>query len=186
MRSFSKIFAKLFIGSAAIAGAFCSGLVSANVNGYAVANIGYGNVDTQIDSEADVSYSAALGYRFHRQWYVEGGYISLIDADTDEQSLLSKGPYLALLGKASSPKGELYYKLGVASVDIEQVSINSSACGAEALACGYDDTIVAGLAGLGFDYYVGMKSMVRVEYTYFGGKDDFSAHIVNLGFRYNF
>ena len=59
-------------------------------------------------------------------------------------------------------------------------------CIVSALPLGYDDTIVAGLAGLGFDYYVGMKSMVRVEYTYFGGKDDFSAHIVNLGFRYNF
>jgi OmpA-like transmembrane domain. len=112
--------------------------------------------------------------------------MSAIDAETDEQSLSSKGPYLALLGKASSPKGELYYKLGVASVDIEQGSINSSAGGAEALAGGYEDTIVAGLAGLGFDYYVGMKSKVRVEYTYFGGKDDFSAHIVNLGFRNNF
>ncbi|SVE06508.1 uncharacterized protein METZ01_LOCUS459362, partial [marine metagenome] len=63
---------------------------------------------------------------------------------------------------------------------------DSSTCGPEAAVCGYDDTIIAGLAGLGFDYYLGLQSMVRVEYTYFGGKDDFSAHIVNLGFRYNF
>jgi hypothetical protein len=184
MRSLSQSFAKAVIGSAAIASLVFSGLAVAN--GYAVANIGYGNVDTEVDSEADVSYSAALGYQFHRQWYVEGGYISLIDTDNDEQSISSKGPYLALLGKASSQKGELYYKVGVASVDIEHASIESSACGSDAVICGYDDTIIAGLAGLGFDYYLGLQSMVRVEYTYFGGKDDFSAHIVNLGFRYNF
>ena len=186
MRRFSQPFAKLFFGSAAIAGLMYSNLASAEVTGYAVANMGYGNVDTEIDNEADISYSAALGYRFHRQWYIEGGYISLIDADNDDQSLSSKGPYVALLGKASSQKGELYYKLGVANIDIEHVSINGSACGADDVICGYDDSIVAGLAGLGFDYYVGLQSMVRVEYTYFGGKDDFSAHIVNLGFRYNF
>ncbi|GFD77609.1 hypothetical protein KUL118_04710 [Tenacibaculum sp. KUL118] len=185
MRKLSRPFAQFFIGSAAIAGLVHSSLASADVTGYAVANIGYGYVDTEIDNEADVSYSAALGYQFHRQWYIEGGYISLIDADTDEQSISSKGPYVALLGKASSQKGELYYKLGIAEIDIEHVSINSSVCVSDAI-CGYDDNIIAGLAGLGFDYYVGLQSMVRVEYTYFGGKDDFSAHIVNLGFRYNF
>ncbi|MFZ8198301.1 outer membrane protein [Alteromonas portus] len=184
MRSLSQFFAKCIVGSAALASIAFSGIVSAN--GYAVANIGYGNVDTEIDSEADFSYSGALGYQFHRQWYVEAGYISFIDADNDEQSISSKGPYLALLGKASSQNGELYYKLGVASVDIEHASLESSACGTEAVICAYDDTILAGLAGLGFDYYLGLQSMVRVEYTYFGGKDDFSAHIVNLGFRYNF
>jgi hypothetical protein len=184
MRRLSSFFAKFLIGSAAITSLGFSGLASAN--GYAVANIGFGNVDTEIDNESDISYSAALGYQFHRQWYVEGGYISFIDTDNDEQSISSKGPYLALLGKASSQKGELYYKLGVASVDIEHASIDSSTCGPEAAVCGYDDTIIAGLAGLGFDYYLGLQSIVRVEYTYFGGKDDFSAHIVNLGFRYNF
>ncbi|MEC8903877.1 MAG: hypothetical protein VX952_05195 [Pseudomonadota bacterium] len=184
MRSLSQIFTKLGVGSTAIASLCFSGLASAN--SYVVANIGYGNVDTEIDSESDVSYSAALAYQFHRQWYVEGGYISLIDADTDEQSISSKGPYVALLGKASSQKGELYYKLGVASIDIEQALINSAVCGTGAAVCVYDDAIVAGLVGLGFDYYVGLQSMVRFEYTYFGGKDDFSAHVVNVGFRYNF
>ena len=184
MRSLSDTFTKFVIGSTAIAGLLFSGLASAN--GYAVVNIGYGNVDTEIDNEADVSYSAALAYQFHRQWYVEGGYISLIDTDTDQQSVSSKGPYVALLGKASSQKGELYYKLGVANIDIEHVTTNSAVCGPDVLVCGYDDAVIAGIAGLGFDYYLGLKSMVRVEYTYFGGKDDFSAHIVNLGFRYNF
>lgn len=184
MRSLSQPFAKFVFNSMVLVSIMFSGLASAN--GYAVANIGYGNVDTEADNDADVSYSAALGYQFHRQWYVEGGYISLIDADNGEQSISSKGPYLALLGKASSQKGELYYKLGIASIDVEHASLETSACGAEATICAYDDTVIAGLAGLGFDYYLGLQSMVRIEYTYFGGKDDFSAHIVNLGFRYNF
>lgn len=159
---------------------------NASANGYGVVNIGYGNVDTEVDSESDVSYSAAIGYQFHRQWYIEGGYVSLIDVDTDEQILSSKGPYVALLGKASSQQGELFYKIGVANIDIEQASINSGACGDDVLVCGYDDDVIAGLVGLGFDYYVGNQSMLRFEYSYFGGKDDFSAHVLNLGFRYNF
>ncbi|WP_230962136.1 hypothetical protein [Alteromonas macleodii] len=100
MRRLSSFFAKFLIGSTAITSLGFSGLASAN--GYAVANIGFGNVDTEIDNESDISYSAALGYQFHRQWYVEGGYISFIDTGNDEQSISSKGPYLALLGKASS------------------------------------------------------------------------------------
>ena len=163
-------------------------LCTANVSAesYAVVNVGYGNVDTEFDGESDVSYSAALGYQFHRQWYVEGGYISLIDADNDDQSLSSSGPYLAFLGKASSTDGELYYKLGIASIDIEQTFTSTDVCGESSEFCGYDESVIAGMAGLGFDYHLGYQSMLRVEYTYFGGKDDFSAHIVNLGFRYNF
>mgnify|MGYP003635142267 CR=1 FL=1 len=53
-------------------------------------------------------------------------------------------------------------------------------------ACSFDEGVVAGIAGLGFDYYVGLKSMVRLEYTYLGGEDDLSTHLVSLGFRYNF
>ncbi|WP_334022126.1 outer membrane protein [Alteromonas sp. S015] len=184
MRSLSPFFTKFIVRSAVIVGLGFSGLASAD--GYAVVNVGSGNVDTEIDSESDFSYSAALGYQFHRQWYVEGGYISFIDTDNSEQSISSKGPYLALLGKAGSQKGELYYKLGVASVDIEHVSTASAACGSDATVCGQDETVIAGLAGIGFDYYLGLQSMVRLEYTYFGGKDDFSANVINLGFRYNF
>ena len=45
---------------------------------------------------------------------------------------------------------------------------------------------MAGLAGLGFDYYVTHSSMVRMEYVFFGGEDNFSAHTFSIGFRYNF
>ena len=93
--------------------------------------------------------------------------------------------YLAVLGKANSEYGELYYKLGVANADIASTRY----CGNSALsgdACSFDEGVVAGIAGLGFDYYVGLKSMVRLEYIYLGGEDDLSTHLVSLGFRYNF
>lgn len=158
---------------------------SAFANLYAVANAGYSNVDTETSSESDVSYSGAIGYQFDQQWYVEGGYISLIDTQDDNQSVTSHGAYLALLGKAGSSEGELFYKVGVASISVEETFTDATACSNEA-ACSIDDTIVAGLVGLGFDYYVSRNSMVRTEYMYLGGQDDFSAHIVNIGFRYNF
>lgn len=159
---------------------------NAFANLYAVANAGYSDVDTDTSSESDFSYSGAIGYQFDQQWYVEGGYISLIDTQDDKQSLTSHGAYLALLGKAGSPEGELFYKVGVASISVEETFTDATACNTEAAICGVDDTIVAGLVGLGFDYYVSRNAMVRTEYMYLGGQDDFSAHIVNIGFRYNF
>ncbi len=183
--SFLKIrFLKTVCASFAIATSMFTGNAFANL--YAVANVGYSNVDTDTSSESDVSYSGAIGYQFDQQWYVEGGYISLIDKQDDNESLTSHGAYLALLGKAGSPEGELFYKVGVASISVEETLTDASACGTEAATCGFDDTIVAGLVGLGFDYYVSRNSMVRTEYMYLGGQDDFSAHIVNIGFRYNF
>lgn len=183
--SFIKIrFLKTVCASLAIATSTFTGNAFANL--YAVANVGYSNVDTESNSESDLSYSGAIGYQFHQQWYVEGGYISLIDKQDDSQSVTSRGAYLAFLGKAGSPEGELYYKVGVASIDVEETLNDSSVCTTVVSDCSNDDTVVAGLIGLGFDYYVSRNSMVRAEYTYFGGQDEFSAHIVNIGFRYNF
>jgi len=161
------------------------GASHALANSYAIATAGYSSVDTQVDDDGDLGYSVALGYQIHRQWYVEGGYLSLIDAEGDEQEVTANGAYLALLGKAGSNTGELYYKLGVAHIDIEYISVSETTCDG-AVFCGYDDSVIAGLAGLGFDYYVGLESMVRLEYVYLGGEDDFSSHSMNLGFRYNF
>lgn len=42
------------------------------------------------------------------------------------------------------------------SVDIEYVLIDSFICGLEVVVCGYDDIIIVGLVGLGFDYYLGL------------------------------
>ncbi|BFT29596.1 hypothetical protein D210916BOD24_07720 [Alteromonas sp. D210916BOD_24] len=165
-----------------------TGGVSAENTTYAVINVGYSKVDTQYDGESDVSYSGGVAYQFHRQWYAEGGYIVQADKSNERFALSSKGPYFALLGKAGNQHGELYYKVGVSYLDIEQRFVDSeqSLCDSTQNTCGYQDNIFAGLVGMGFDYYLSKGVMLRVEYTYFAGQNDFSSHVTNLGFRYNF
>ena len=92
--------------------------------------------------------------------------------------------YLAMLGKASGGTGELFYKLGIARVDLDV----STQCVSEdaTTQCSQADSIAAGIIGLGYDYYVGLKSMVRIEYVHMAGEDSFSTNMVNIGFRYNF
>jgi len=157
---------------------------TANADIYGVATVGYADVDTEVLGDSGVAFSGAIGYQFHKQWYVEGGYLSLVDESEPSAVVEATGAYLAVLGKAGSREGELFYKLGVANIDV--TSIDAAACAADVLPCAYDDSVVAGLVGLGFDYFVGHRTMVRLEYTYVGGEDDFSANMVNVGVRYNF
>ena len=118
----------------------------------------------------------------------EAGYMNLFDyTESNENGSVdaqSEALYLAVLGKASSTTGELFYKLGVARVDVSA----TLSCGTDAVpaTCGYDEGLAAGLVGLGFDYYVSQNAMIRFEYTYLGGEDSFSTNMLNLGLRYNF
>lgn len=160
-----------------------SGSCAAQAN-YGLATIGYSDADFANDSEGEISFSLAYGRQIHEQWYAEGGYYRLFDYSNDVADASGDALYAALLGKASNASGELFYKLGVAKVDIS----SDVQCGSAEtpLTCAYDDSIAAGLAGLGFDYYLTHSSMVRMEYVFFGGEDNFSAHTFSIGFRYNF
>lgn len=60
MCCFLLFFVKFFIGSVVIISLGFFGLVL--VNGYVVVNIGFGNVDIEIDNEFDISYLVVLGY----------------------------------------------------------------------------------------------------------------------------
>ncbi len=157
-------------------------------NLYGVVNVGYGKVDTAYEGQSDVSFSAALAYQFHRQWYAEGGYVVQMDKHTETDSLSSKGPYFALLGKAGNEQGELYYKVGIAYLDVQQSFFEGEqpSCEGDGTNCEYQEQLFAGLVGLGFDYYLSKRVQLRMEYTYFAAKNDFSAHLTNVGVRYNF
>ena len=164
--------------------------VVAHANSYGIISLGYSDVDVGKVSDKSIGYSAALGYQIHRQWYVEMGYLNLVDSKEDSYSASAKGPYLSFLGKAGNEKGELFYKLGIASIDKSEAYIpQDDMCGntvETASLCQSNEQIVAGIVGLGFDLFVGTRAMLRTEYVYIGGKDDFSSNSVSLGFRYNF
>lgn len=157
-------------------------------NTYGLLSVGYSDVDLGNISDKSASYGVAFGYQFAPQWYVEAGYLNLIDHQDETQQLEANGPYISVLGKATGNDGELYYRLGVASIDkTEKYLIQEMACiDTSSSLCEIDERILAGMIGLGFDYFIGRSAMLRLEYTYMGGEDDFSTHSVNVGFRYNF
>lgn len=179
---------------------------------YGVITIGYADSEfgsTETDSPA---YKFGVGYQFHRQWYVEGGYQQISDESmnalvpTTLEQIESFQPgleggaiYLSLLGKASGRSGELFYRLGILNVDIKGQTLDlgntcsvgsetpiSLATGEQYTLCSFDEGIVAGAIGLGFDFFIGAKAMLRFEIEHIEGERDFSTSSAHVGLRYNF
>lgn len=180
------LIAAILLGAVSLSAGATERMYGLATAGYADANFG----DTGNDG---VAYSLALGHQFASKWYVEGGYLNLVDEDSGTDALKAQGLYLAVLGKAGGRTGELYYKLGVMSADVQGFqSAQDGDCVATDMAtapaglCAYDDGIVAGMVGLGFDYHVGLNSMLRMEAMYVRGEEDFDATVLSIGYRYNF
>lgn len=182
-------------------------------NLYTIFSIGYSDIEFSEDSNEGFGYKMAFGYQFDPQWYVEAGYQQLIHntfystqipsaADVTNSKNVQQGDalFLAFLGKASSPIGELFYRLGVLKTDIRgqqllsgvrqcelgQANVVAIADFGAATICDYDESGVAGVIGLGFDYFVGARTMVRAEIEYIKGQDNLIATTASLGLRYNF
>lgn len=182
---------------AVVATGLCLGALSLSASAtermYGTFGVGYADTEFSQQSKDGITYNLAIGHQFTSQWYVELGYQQLIDEQENAESMKADALYLALLGKASSYNGELFYKLGVMNVDVAGVE-NIAADGVcrvgkavpEAAQCLYDEGSLAGLIGLGYDYHLGLRSMLRLEYSYIAGENDLKAHVVNVGFRYNF
>ena len=158
---------------------------------YGTLGVNYSDTEFSVQESDGVGYSLAVGHQFAPQWYVEAGYMKLVDELDESGGLDADALYLAILGKASGRQGELFYKLGIAKTDIQgrEAAKESGDCRLGAVQgplCSYDEGIAAGMVGLGYDYNIGLRSMLRFEYTYFLGEDDFEAHVATLGFRYNF
>ena len=170
-----------------------SGAAMATDKMYGVISSGYTDMEFSSIERDNYNYSMAIGHQFAKQWYVEAGYMKLVDDVESAEGANADSLYLAVLGKAGSRQGELYYKLGVANVDVEGIEsagqsgseLGDTLPGSTTL-CGFDESVVAGLVGVGFDYHIGLSSMIRLEALYFKGEHDFTANVFNLGFRYNF
>lgn len=182
-------------------------------NLYSVFSVGYSDVEFIQDSNKGLGYKIAFGYQFEPQWYVEAGYQLLVhdslystelptaNAVTNAENLQQGDAlFIAFLGKASGRTGELFYRLGVLKTDVrgQQLLAGERECefgkanvlaiadfGAATM-CDYDESGVAGVIGLGFDYFVGARTMIRIEIEYIKGQDNLSTAAATVGLRYNF
>lgn len=151
---------------------------------YAVVSAGYADNEFAQYSDGSVAYKLAVGHQFHPQWYVEGGYQRIADDAASDgnpaNGLEGDALFVSVLGKAASREGELFYRVGVMRADLQGSVVFDD------IVEPYDDGVMAGIVGIGFDYYVGLNTMVRLEAEYIGGEDDFQSSAVYLGFRFNF
>jgi hypothetical protein len=182
-------------------------------NLYTVLSVGYSDMEFSQNSNEGFGYKMAFGYQIDPQWYVEAGYQQLLHdklystelptaADFSNNKHVQQGDalFLAFLGKASGPMGELFYRLGVLKTDIHgqqllagvrecefgHANVLAIASFGTATMCDYDESGVAGVIGLGFDYFVGARTMVRAEIEYIKGQDDLTVTTATVGLRYNF
>ncbi|MDM7859608.1 outer membrane beta-barrel protein [Alteromonas sp. ASW11-36] len=164
----------------------------ATENMYAVISAGYADSEFAQYSGGSVAYKLAIGYEIHRQWYIEGGYQRLASDEADAGDLLigleGDALFISALGKASAREGELFYRLGAMRADLSGYRLESSTCDNApcTVETAYDDGIFAGVIGIGFDWYVGLNTMVRFEVEHISGEDSFQSNAAYLGFRYNF
>ncbi len=180
---------------------------------YTVLVVGYSDVeDSQQDTDG-VAYKLGLGYQFDPQWYVEFGYQQLINdkllidslpsalqVEQASHRLQGGALFLSFLGKAANNVGELFYRLGLLKTDFKGQTIHSGTHTCDfgeasvvsidsfgsATICQYDNDGAAAVIGLGFDYFVSARAMVRTEVEYIKGQDNLAMSVFSVGLRYNF
>jgi hypothetical protein len=180
---------------------------------YTFFSLGFSDLEYSQQETDGLGYKLGIGYQFHSQWYIEGGYQQLLNEslfvgqtpsaaqfENGDNKLQADALFLAVLGKASGKLGELFYRLGVLKTDIRgqqlfagerscdvgQVSLMTVDSIGVGTVCDYDNSGVAATFGLGFDYFIGARTMLRSEVEYIKGSDNLTATIYSVGIRYNF
>jgi hypothetical protein len=189
------------------------GQVMATENLYTVATAGYGETEMLDSSINNFTYKLAVGYQLDRQWYLEAGMQKLVSDSLDEGILGSEyglddnelrldgsALFLALLGKAAGTSGELFYRIGLLKTDIKgqqslsgiqecelgSATLINTVAGDTYTYCQFDEGGVAGVIGLGFDYFLTSKTMLRTEIEYIKGQNNLKVSAAYVGLRYNF
>lgn len=179
-------------------------------NNYILLAPQYNDVELNSADSSEAGFTLAFGTEVHPQWYAEVGYSFLADdhepdrlstgGENQSAGVNASGLYVALLGKAANQSGELFYKLGVMTIDYEgsflisdrgncegdTFALTFADSGQTLFECALDDTSFAGIVGAGFDFHVGYRSQVRLNVEHIRGADDFQSNSVQLGYRYNF
>ena len=188
----------------------CPSLAAGNI--YGILSAAYVDTESEFAETDGVGYKFGIGYEFHRQWYVEAGYHLLSDdslgdgvfadanaLDQFEPEVEADSLFISVLGKASSSAGELFYRLGINTVDVTSTSliapefcdgrVSNVVVGGQVSSqsfCLDNETALAGHVGLGFDFRLGRRLLLRTEVEYLQGEDDLKATSLTLGLRYNF
>lgn len=183
-----------------------------NDNIYGVVSAGFADSKFEQSASDGGSFKLGFGYQFHPQWYAELGFQQLsnqsfIDQlpmtlpEVNEYSYGMQGDaiFASLLGKASGRMGELFYRVGVLKADVKGQQIDSSgSCqigvsrefsvesGEMFNLCEYDEASVAGVFGIGFDFYLGVNMMLRTEVEHISGENGLETNAGYVGLRYNF
>ena len=179
-------------------------------NNYLLLAPQYADVKVGSQSEQGVGVALTFGTQIDPKWYMEIGYNVMADGLTlpqdgsalsanEQTGVDAHGAHLSLLGKARGETGELFYKIGVMQMGYEmanEVALESDCVAGSirtvngqdrtASYCVNDENVLAGVVGLGFDFFVGFSSQLRLSYEHIRGQDSFEANVVQLGIRYNF
>lgn len=173
----------------------------------------YSEARVNQDDNDENGFKLGVGYQIHPKWYLEAGLLSLassfqpqavpntlLGADNFNAGLDVNGFYVAALGKARGSTGELFYRLGLASIAVEGETVHTNAdecrlgsSGAFTVAtgegfvrCPFDESVAAGMVGLGYDFFLAQKWLLRTEIEHYRGGDDVQFNVVTLGLRYQF
>ena len=172
-----------------------SGSAHAQNNLYGTFSLGLAQNEIESYELDKFSYKLGIGYQLTPQWDLEASFQGLgaeNAGDTPQQNFdVSEfyGLSVSALGKARGQYGDLYYRVGVMMVDAQVQSIGSLVCVPDPLTpglCSIDESVVAGVLGLGFDLRIFQSTMVRFEVEHIQGQEDYSANAAYIGVRLNF
>ncbi|MDT0593584.1 outer membrane beta-barrel protein [Glaciecola petra] len=196
MRTTFKLFIVILISMS-----FCAHAATKDGTFYAVSALGYADNEYVQENFDGFSYKLNIGYELNAQWAFETGFQLLVDnsgnfnvSESLEGSQEINSLSVSALGRASSRHGELFYRIGLLRLDSTFVDIsNDEECLGTLLAdqsanliCQQRDSSIAGVIGLGFDFYIHHSTLLRIEIEHIEGENDYSAQAVYIGFRLNF
>jgi hypothetical protein len=174
---------------------FISATAQAQSNLYGTFALGLAQNEIENYELDQFSYKVGIGYQLTPQWDLEASFQGLgaeNAGDTPQSNFdVSEfyGVSVSALGKARGEYGYLYYRLGVMMVDAQVQTIGSLVCIPDPLTpglCTIDESVMAGVLGLGFDLLIFQNAMVRFEVEHIQGQEDYSANAAYIGVRLNF
>ena len=174
---------------------------------YGISSLGY--IANEIENERNVmsldtlSYKLGIGYEYNESWSFEAGYqalgediLALDQLSLNNRSKEITGVYVSALGRARNRNGELFYRLGLMRAELSESYLstaqtcpnNGQLLGMQGttLLCQNSDARLAGVLGLGFDFYIHHSTLLRIEIEHIRGQDKYSANAIYVGFRLNF
>ena len=138
---------------------------------YGILAAGYASNDMDEASLDAFSYKVGVGYELGAQWNVEVGFqmlgekrLEMNELTLDNGSQEISAVTLSALGKARNRHGELFYRIGIMRADVSKDYLDMGDNCADTsnmlgqnnnlVLCQNSDSKIAGILGLGFDFYI--------------------------------